>query len=263
MVSYCRLCGSRDLKLYYTQGNDHQYKFYRCMDCKLVNYDLSTGLGQEKYARVYVNPRDHKHRHNVGPTETYYFIKRHIDTPSKLLDVGCGNGRLLFLAQEDGWRVKGLELSCFLADSIKKAIGIDVEVCDFLEYKIRQNNSFHIVVLRHVLEHLPDLVLAMNKVNSLLKIGGYAVLEFPNVEGLDLRFKRLLRNMGLHRKNYSPDYKPAHCNEFCKESFKVLLAKTGFRLGTWHTYSSKPCLRHFHFNSGNKARAWIRKVDTV
>ena len=266
MVSTCRLCGSQNLELYYTQGNNNQYKFYKCVNCKLVNYALSTGLNQEKYAEIYINPQDHKHKHNLGQTEAYNFIKRHIDKPRRLLDIGCGNGKLLFLAQKDGWKVKGLELSGFLADSIKKAVGIDVEVSNFLEYKISENDIFDVVVLRHVLEHLPDSVLAMNKINAILKTGGYAALEFPNIEAFDLKFKRFLGEIGLHKKKYSPDYKPGHCNEFCKDSFEFLLAKTGFKLEIWYTYSSKPFFKPLFnllyniFNSGNKARVLIRKA---
>ncbi len=208
MLSACRLCGSRNLKRYYTQGNQSQYEFYKCMNCKLVNYDLSKGLNQEKYAREYIDPSDHKHRHNAGQTQTYDFIRRTIGNSGKLLDIGCGNGRLLFLAQSAGWQVKGLERSGFLRDSIKKAIGLDVEVCDFLSYEPGEGDLFDVVVLRHVLEHLPDPVLSMRRINSLLKIGGYAVLEFPNIEAPDLKFKRFLRKMGFHKKKYAPDYKP-------------------------------------------------------
>ena len=53
----CRLCGSSDLHLFYTQGNRDQYRFYRCAGCLLVNYDLAGGLNQGKYARSRVSPR--------------------------------------------------------------------------------------------------------------------------------------------------------------------------------------------------------------
>ena len=259
MLSNCRLCGSENLELYYTQGDNDQYKFYKCLHCKLVNYDLCTGLHQEKYARSPIDPGDRKHKQNRGQTETYHFIERYVGKPGKLLDIGCGNGRLLFLAQKKGWSVKGLELSGFLADSVKQATGIEVEVCNFLAYKMGKNELFDMVVLRHVLEHLPDPILAMNKVHSLLNLDGYAVLEFPNIEGLDLKFKRFLGRIGLHKKSYLSHYKPGHCQEFCKDSFEFLLAETGFRLERWRTYSSKACFRYFNFNRGNKARVLIRK----
>ena len=258
----CRLCGSRDLKLYYTQGSSDQYRFYRCASCKLVNYDLSTGLSQEKYAEVYVDPRREDQRHNTRQTETYGFLKRHIERPGRLLDVGCGNGRLLFLAQRDGWRVKGLELSDSLADSTRKTVDVDVEVCDLLDYEVREGEVFDVVVLRHVLEHIPDPILAMRKIFLLLGDDGSAVLEFPNIEGLEAKFKRVLRRTGFYGKEYSQDYKPGHCNEFCRHSFEFLSAKTGFALQIWYTFSSKPMLSFIHrvCGTGGKARVLIRKM---
>jgi len=261
VLSNCRLCGSQNLKLYYTQGNEEQFEFYRCLQCKLVNYDLSAGLNQEKYAEVYVDPRQDDHRHNIRQTGTYRFLRKHLRGPGRLLDVGCGNGRLLFLAQQDGWTVRGLELSGFLAESIRDAIDIDVDVGDVLEY--RTTERFDLIILRHVLEHIPDSIQAMNKINELLKIGGHSILEFPNIEGLGLRAKRTLRRMGLRKKRYPENYRPGHCNEFCRQSFDFLLTRTGFRLEIWHTYSSNPLftLKHRALNTGSKARALIRKID--
>jgi len=261
VLSKCRLCGGRDLKLYYSQGNNDQFRFYRCLRCKLVNYDLSSGLNQEKYAEAYVDPRQDDHRHNIRQTGTYRFLRKHLDTPGRVLDVGCGNGRLLFLARQDGWTVRGLELSGFLAESTERTVDIDVDVGDLLEY--RTTEKFGLVILRHVLEHIPDPIRAMNRINALLKIGGHSILEFPNIVALGFRIKRSLERMGLRKKRYPENYRPGHCNEFCRESFTFLLAKTGFRLETWHTYSSNPLFSPIHraLNTGSKARALIRKVD--
>ena len=163
-----------------------------------------------------------------------------------------------------GWVFAGLELFFFLAVSIKKTTGIDVKVCNFLEYEVAEGESYDLVVLRHVLEHLPDCILAMKKINSLLKSNGFALLEFPNTDSLDLRFKWFLRRNGIYRRKFSPDYIPHHCNEFCKESFEFLLAKTRFRLVEWQTYSSNELLSPLYniFKFGNKARAVIRKIDS-
>ncbi len=51
----CRLCDSGNLRLYYTQGNNSEYKFYKCNNCDLVNYDLAEGLNQSKYSYEYIN----------------------------------------------------------------------------------------------------------------------------------------------------------------------------------------------------------------
>lgn len=259
----CRLCGNNNLKLYYVQGNKNQYKFYKCPTCKLVNYDLTTGQDQIKYeGGKYILPEDMSPKQNKDQHETYKFIKKRIKSEGRLLDIGCGNGKLLLLAKNDGWDVKGLELSKFLADSINSRYGIDVAISNFLTYTSDEKGVFDIIILRHVLEHLPDSIIAMTKINELLKTNGYAVLEFPDIEGCELKLKRFLKKTGIHKKRYEETYKPGHCNEFCKESFKYLLAKTGFELLEWQNYSSNAFLTYVYkiLNWGSKARVLILKV---
>jgi hypothetical protein len=97
----CKLCGSSELNLFYTQGNRRQFKFYRCPDCRLVVYDTRTGVNQEKYILTRVDPRAQT-RQNRGHQQTYAFIKRHLPKPGRMLDLGCGDGTVLWLAREDG-----------------------------------------------------------------------------------------------------------------------------------------------------------------
>ncbi len=120
----------------------------------------------------------------------------------------------------------------------------------------------HQALLRLVLEHLPDSAAAMKAIGSLLKDSGHGVLEFPNIDSPDMKYKRWAHRTGLHRRRYRKGYRPGHCNEFCRESFEFLLKKTGYSLVVWETYSIKP-LFNWLFNRwhvGSKARAIIRKV---
>ncbi len=261
----CRLCGGTDLRLHYTQGNDRRYRFYRCQRCRLVNYDLSAGLNQGKYGDAYVDPLDVEHRHNRGQTAAWDFVRSRLKSPGRLIDIGCGNGRILHLAHQDGWQVQGLELSPYMAERAQAALGVSVVVSDFLLYDVKRSDiareGFDLVFLRHVLEHLPDPILAMAKIRDLLRPGGLAVLEFPNIDALDLRVKRALERVGLKRKRYAEHYVPGHCNEYCLESFTHLLRRTGFDLECWTTYSLQPVENALYQLCpwGNKARALIRR----
>jgi 2-polyprenyl-3-methyl-5-hydroxy-6-metoxy-1,4-benzoquinol methylase len=261
----CRLCGNDKLKLYYTQGNNEEFLFYKCGVCKLVNYDLNGGLDQAKYGYSYINPYDENSKMNIMQTKTYQFIKSNLKINGKIIDIGCGNGRLLYLFKNDGWDVKGLELSPLKAQSIKDILNIEVEVVDFLDYNYKNEEKYDVVVLRHVLEHLPNPLLAMSKINSILKIDSYAVLEFPNIEGLDLKIKRLTQRYKIYRRKYSENYKPGHCNEYSRQSFQYLALKTGFEIIAWETYSHKP-VSDFIYNRipiGNKARTIIKKIGDI
>ena len=260
----CRLCGSRSLRLYYTQGNGGEFRFYQCPVCKLVNYDLSGGLDQQKYAQVFEDPLDDKIGCNGAQTATYRFLAKHVPARGRLLDIGCGNGRLLHLARRAGWAVSGLELSPFLAESVTRRLGVPVAVGSIGEYDVPRrsdHDKYDLIVLRHVLEHLPDPKSAMATVHSLLTDDGRVLLEFPNIEGFDIRCKRWLRKMHLAHKRYPPAYRPGHCNEYCRESFLNLVGRTGFALVVWETYSHIP-VRNLVFNRwhiGGKVRTIIRR----
>lgn len=257
----CRLCANDRLKLYYTQGNNSEYKFYKCHSCKLVNYDLSTGLDQSKYSYEYVSPEDESHKQNRTQSRSYNFIKNNIKNKGRLLDIGCGNGKILLLAKKDGWEVEGLELSKLYAERINAKYGISVKAANFLEYSFSEEDKYDLVILRHVLEHLPDSILAMKKINQLLNVGGSALLEFPNIDSLELKLKRLLQL--FIKKNYKQDYTPGHCNEFNKYSFLYLAEKTGFKVISWNLYSNKAEFSYLltKFNISSKARVLVKKVS--
>lgn len=264
MIDSCRLCGSSDLVLCYTQGIKDQFRFHRCRKCRLVNYDLAGGLNQDKYAS-WVPPLDETRRENLGSSGTFRFLLRRRPPPGRLLDIGCGNSRLLLLCRDAGYEVSGLELSPELAARARSELHLDVRSGNFLEYTQTSGEHWDIVVLRHVLEHLDDPLEAPARINALLPVGGHTLLEFPNIDALDLRWKRFLRNRGMHRRRYRETYVPGHCHEYSRESISALLERTGFTLVSWRTYSHRPLanLMYRFIPVGNKARVLARKIGPV
>lgn len=261
-VTLCRLCGSDDLRFDFGEGYESRLHYYRCRRCDLVNYDLEHGLDQTQYTEVYVSPTVPDYKFNFEGEQTWRFLERHVPGPGTLMDIGCGNGRILYLAKEAGWTVHGLELSPEAAHAIAADTGIDVQVGNFLEMEFNDEAENDVVILRHVLEHLPDSLGAMAQINRLLRPGGHALLEFPNIDAPALRLKRRMRKLGLRgNKKFPPQWRPGHCNEFNRRSFGRLTRDSGFDLVRWETYSSRPWLNAFYsaVPVGTKARALLRK----
>lgn len=256
----CGICGSKVLSRYYTQGQRDQFVFYRCGRCGGVTLDSQIEPNQEKYAEHITDPFDLTKRTNRWQTGTYQYIRRVVRSRGRVLDIGCGNGRLLHLLRLDGFEVRGLELSSRLAQYVGEHLDIPVETGNFLEY--HPTGRFDLVILRHVLEHLPDPVAAMLKIRRLLEPDGQVVLEFPNIEALEMRFKRYLRKTGFYRKRYSAGYVPGHCHEFCRKSFEALCLRTGLRIQDWTTYSNKSWLNRLYriFPVGSKVRTLVRAL---
>ncbi len=253
------------MHLYYTLGSDGRYRYYKCPNCSLVNYDLATGLDQTQYEATHVDPRDDSLRFNRDRDQSFHALQRDVSQYGRLLDIGSGNGRLLYLAQQAGWDVMGLELSPSMAKFVHDELGVEVLVANFLDPtpELERAGTFDVVVLRHVLEHLPDPLLAMEKIGALLNPGGYLMLEMPNIEAMTKRWSRFIVGTGLYKRKFRPDFLAGHCNEYSLPSIRFLAAKTGFELIRWETYSMKP-LPNWFYNRvpiGNKARALLQQVD--
>lgn len=257
----CRLCGSDDLTLWMRDGRNRDLDYFRCGNCKLWNYDLDCGLDQSQYTEKYVSPEVDDYRPNRHIRQSWEVLRKHAGPPGSIMDVGCGNGAMLYLARNEGWTVRGMELTESAAAAIEADQGIDVVVANFLDYDNPTGEHYDVVVLRHVLEHLPDSKLAMNRIGALLKDNGLAMLEFPNTGSMSYKVKRLLKNRGYRNRKYDASWRPGHCNEFCREAFEYLLDQTGFELVAWQTYSSKPAANFFYklLPIGSKARALVRK----
>jgi SAM-dependent methyltransferase len=258
---HCKLCGATDLPLFYTQGDRDQYKFYRCPSCRLVVYDTRGGVSQEKYIVAAVDP-EAPTRQNRGHRQTYRFIRRHARPPGRLLDLGCGDGTVLWLARRDGWDVQGVELFAEQTALVRERLGLPVATSDIMAYD-GGSSAWDVVVLRHVLEHLPDPVGALGRVRALLRPGGCGVLEFPNIDAFDARARRLLDRVGLHRRRYAPAYVPGHVQEFCRASFTRAAAAAELAVERWETYAVNPvkALVYRYVPVGNKARVLVRRAS--
>jgi 2-polyprenyl-3-methyl-5-hydroxy-6-metoxy-1,4-benzoquinol methylase len=112
-------------------------------------------------------------------------LARFTSPPGRLLDVGSGMGFLLDEAAAAGWSVAGVEP---VAGSAQSALdnGHDVRVA-LLEDAGLPEASFDVVVLSHVLEHMPDSQDFLGSVLRWLRPRGHLLVEVPNYASLARR----------------------------------------------------------------------------
>jgi 2-polyprenyl-3-methyl-5-hydroxy-6-metoxy-1,4-benzoquinol methylase len=108
---------------------------------------------------------------------------------ARALEVGCGAGWLLKSLARAGWQVEGFEWDEKAAEVARRTSGRRVTVGDFQKHAI-PFATYDLVVLHHVLEHLPDTRGCLRKIAEILAPGGRAVLIYPNVESLGARMFR-------------------------------------------------------------------------
>ena len=97
------------------------------------------------------------------------------------LDVGFGNGSLLFTAQEFGFEVIGLDLRKENVN-ILNSLGIKASDKNIEEVNIEPKCS--VISMADVLEHMPFPREALRAANRLLEVDGCLFLSMPNTDSI-------------------------------------------------------------------------------
>ena len=102
-------------------------------------------------------------------------------TPGRLLELGCGEGKFLNLAQNLGWDVEGQEVDTRAADGARGSGRFKVHsgVVDSLGLP---GSSYDAIVMNHVIEHAFDPIALLRECWRLLRDGGVFVATTPNPE---------------------------------------------------------------------------------
>jgi 2-polyprenyl-3-methyl-5-hydroxy-6-metoxy-1,4-benzoquinol methylase len=151
----------------------------------------------------------------------------------KLLDVGCSNGAFIFMANRLGVQCEGIEPAKEAALAAQKA-GLQVHH-GYLEESNLQKESYDIITLFEVIEHLKKPVGLLNECKKLLKKNGILVIRTANSDSWT---SRLLKGK-WHYFNISRH--GGHISFFCKKSMTVLGNKTGFSIARFNTHSVTLC----------------------
>lgn len=139
---------------------------------------------------------------------------------SNLLDVGCGAGKFDGQLQELGWQVVGIDFSLKACSNARSLFQVTTLCADGASLPLK-DGSFDVVVMRHVLEHLPSPMKAMEEVHRALRKGGLVAIETPNAASIG-RFVL---------KDRWPSWDlPRHLHHFTPTTLRKLLETNGFRV---------------------------------
>ncbi|WP_339889598.1 class I SAM-dependent methyltransferase [uncultured Flavobacterium sp.] len=143
-------------------------------------------------------------------------ISKENSQKGKLLDIGAGTGDFLTQAKNDGWICVGIEPNEKAKNiSISKGVSF-TNTLDELE-----NNSFDVITMWHVLEHVPDLENQIKTLKRLLKPNGTIIIAVPNYKSFDAK----------HYKSFWAAYDvPRHLWHFSKISIQKLFNKEDLQL---------------------------------
>jgi 2-polyprenyl-3-methyl-5-hydroxy-6-metoxy-1,4-benzoquinol methylase len=145
----------------------------------------------------------------------------------KLLDIGTNMGFFLRKAREGGFEVEGVEPSPSLSEIARENWGLKIHTC-FLEKANLPTNSFDVITLIDVLEHVTNPQELLSSCFDLLKKDGILVIKVPNGDYNYFKMK-LAKATG---KNKVMDIWDCceHVVHFTPSTFKKLAEKCNFKL---------------------------------
>lgn len=253
--SNCPICGKK--AKYDFTGHDFMfdkkklYMYSKCIDCKISFQDPIPSLItiNSYYPNDYENYNDPKpeklniiekirlqYHHgyknliknnaiNKLLSSIIFYDRRLVNSipNGNFLDIGCGNGSRLIKMRRLGWNVFGVELNSFAYKKCKKN-NLNVQNTT-LEKAVFEKNSFDVIYMSHLIEHLHNPVKIIQICDSLLKDGGKLYIHTPNLNSLG-RF--------IFGKFWFANEVPRHLILYSHLGMKKLLQNTDLKI----TYSS-------------------------
>lgn len=195
------------------------FKVLRCLGCGLCRTYPPPKLNYEE--PIYPLPKKPDKEFLLRNIPIHSHLLDRISTikqGGKMLDVGCGNGLLIKLAQERGYECVGVELDRDAVEFGRKFFKINVIHGDIFKVDFRRE-AFDIIVLSHILEHVFDPNGLLTKLHGLLSDEGYLIVSCPNFSGFA---RRVFRS----RWAYRPEQ---HVWQFDPNTLCSILIKNNFR----------------------------------
>ena len=225
----CSLCSKQCERVVFEKtGESHKtYFVYECLNCQIWlthpipsaeelsifystgNYRAETGKRFIPILEKIINFLTVRKRNRIKS-----YVKK-----GSILDLGCGRGLFLNIMKQDGWKVIGQEFDEKSAIYANKNYEIDVWAGS-LGGKFEEE-SFDVVNINHVLEHLEKPGEILEECNRILKKGGLLVVAVPNIDSLQSIFGK---------QNWFQLDIPLHLYHFSSKSLVKLLEKKLFRV---------------------------------
>ncbi len=147
--------------------------------------------------------------------------------PNKVLELGCGVGRTLLNAREQGKasEIVGIDIIPATVEQEKLDNYIQADI-DNLELPYPAG-YFDIIICADVLEHLVDPWSAVSKLVPFLKTGGTIVASLPNARDYLLFIAVFVR--GDFRYNSEGLFDRGHLRFFCRKNMRILFEQNGLQ----------------------------------
>lgn len=171
-------------EIYSSSSSDVFYeRLVRCKRCGLIY--ISPQPRRELITGGYASAEDEQYvSQEKGRLITFRnCLKtiRQLSPGGRLLDIGAAAGIFVKVAKDAGYEAYGVEPSMWMSDFAKKHYGVTV-FPGVLEDAKFDANSFDVITMWDVLEHVPDPMSTLREVKRILKPGGFLIVNYPRID---------------------------------------------------------------------------------
>jgi 2-polyprenyl-3-methyl-5-hydroxy-6-metoxy-1,4-benzoquinol methylase len=257
----CPICLNKNIKFLFNQrdknlGIPDKFSLWKCTNCKGIFLNPQpSGKESEKFYpkkeyysldKIRTEQYSMKTRiklklYNIYFSENKNILRRIIFSPIKfiirgtrirkrikLLDIGSGSGQFLYEMKTLGLDVYGIEPGKFDEEGNKR-YNLNIKKGDIKSAKYKKE-SFDIITLNHVLEHINTPNETLQEIKKVLKKDGVLIISVPNTNSLAFR---------IYNKNWYQLDIPRHVINYSDKNLIFLLDKNGFGVRKVR-YNSRP-----------------------
>ncbi len=214
----CAVCGSSDRNFIFRKQG---FAFHRCGECSHIY--VSPHIHAELQAQI-ADEAD-----QPGAEDTYLEAQKmyaavicqllRARAPgNRLLDIGFGHGHLMEMARAFGFDIFGIESSQIQMDRLRQRFGRRIYQAALGQDEIPWN-SFDVVVVSHVLEHLPDPQAGLQQMRGVMNPRALLYVAVPDMRSLPFK---------VFGKRWDVISPLTHLQYFNEDSLSRLLRDCGF-----------------------------------
>jgi SAM-dependent methyltransferase len=131
-----------------------------------------------------------------------------IQSPQKIIEIGCGKGYILSYLVKKGHNAIGIDNNPAAIEQCNKDLNIQEADANSLPFK---DDIFDIALSFDVIEHIPETDFHLKEVRRVLKTGGHYLLQTPNKwTNIPFEMLRFSRAHGI-RNTFDFLKPPEHC----------------------------------------------------
>lgn len=223
----CPICGSVETERAFEKD---WFKFSKCKKCEMVylnprlNDKATYQFYDSEWNRIYNEAKFYSQSESTLLDDSINLsnlnlIEKYAPAKGALLEIGCGRGYFLKLAERRGFDVSAVELNKENVEKSKENLKAGVVYNSDLYSASFLNESFDVIYMRDVLEHIPNPITFLKECHRVGRRDSLLYIEVPNVDGLIYK---------IIKENHTCVFAFEHPNYWSYSSLKKALDLCGY-----------------------------------